>query len=81
MNQTLTTLGITETVSPPLRRFVRYTISDDAVLTLTDAAEILPGRSSTNRAWIEVYVEPIQSPSKRCLYRWGDIVAAMKEAM
>jgi hypothetical protein len=81
MNQTLTTLGTTETVSPRLTTDVRYSISDDAVLTLTDAAEILPGRSSTNRAWIEVYVEPIQSPSKRCLYRWGDIVAAMKEAM
>jgi hypothetical protein len=78
MNQTLTTLGITETVSPPLRRFVRYTISDDAVLTLTDAAEILPGRASTNRTWIEAHVEPIQSPSMRWLYRWGDVVATLK---
>jgi hypothetical protein len=43
MNQTMTTLGTTETVSPTLRRSVRYTSSDDAVLTLTDAAEILPG--------------------------------------
>ena len=61
-------------------RGIRYTISDAALLTLTDAAEILPGRCSTNRDWIERNVEKIYSPSMRALYRWGDIVTAMKEA-
>jgi hypothetical protein len=63
-----------------LHRGIRYTISDAAVLTVTDAAEILPGRCSTNREWSESNVEKIYSPSMRVLYRWGDIVAAMKEA-
>ena len=83
------TVPETPTAKPPnevmtskkhLHRGIRYTISDAALLTLTDAAEILPGRCSTNREWIENNVEKIYSPSMRVLYRWGDIVAAMKEA-
>ena len=63
-----------------LERAVRFTVSNDSVLTLTEAANLLHGRAATNRQWIRQHVIPLSGPSKRDLYRWGDIVAELKEA-
>jgi hypothetical protein len=81
MNATAKTTSEETTSTGPqhLHWSIRYMISDGAVLTLTHAGEILPGREATNRRWIEQNVEKIYSPSGRSLYLWGDIVAAMKE--
>jgi hypothetical protein len=57
----------------------RLLVSNDALLTLTEAAEILDGRAVVNRDWIRSYVQPVRSPNGRELYLWGDILDRLKE--
>ena len=57
----------------------RLMVSNDALLTLTEAAEILDGRAVVNRDWIRSYVHPVRSPNGRELYLWGDILTRLKE--
>ena len=57
----------------------RLLVSNDALLTLTEAAEILDGRAAVNRDWIRTHVDPVRSPNGRDLYQWGDITRRLKE--
>ena len=57
----------------------RLTISGDAVLSAEQVVEILGGRASVVRRWLQ-QVPPLRHPTGRRAYLWSDIVAYLKEA-
>lgn len=64
-----------------LRILRRLVVSADAVLSAEEVIEEVGGRAAIVRAWLrnaEVY--PLRHPSGRRVYRWGDIVEAMRRA-
>lgn len=63
-----------------LRRLKRLVISADALLSPEEVIEHVGGRAAIVRAWLRDNVFPLRHPSGRRVYRWGDVVDAMRRA-
>ena len=61
---------------PFLRDIRRAAVTADALLTLDDVCELIPGRDADVRRWVETNVRPISGPCGT-LYRWRDVLRAM----
>ena len=59
------------------RRQWRASITEAALVTAEDAAELLPGRATTVRRWLE-RVPRYRLPNGQEVYRWGDILQALE---
>lgn len=59
---------------------MRTTVSADAVLTPADVVHMIGGREGVVRNWLRQAVPTLRHPSGRTVYRWGDVLDAMKRA-
>jgi hypothetical protein len=59
---------------------MRTTVSADAVLTPADVVHMIGGREGIVRNWLREAVPTLRHPSGRTVYRWGDVLDAMKRA-
>lgn len=57
---------------------LRAALGESAVYTVREAARLLPGRESKNRAWIERQ-GIVTEVDGRALVIWGDVLARMRE--
>ena len=62
----------------PPTRLSRHTVSADAILSAEEVIQLLGGRSSVTRRWLR-RVAPLPHPSGRRVYRWGDVIAKLRE--
>lgn len=60
-----------------IRRLWRALLRPDALLTLDEALEVLPGRPEAVRAWLVARVLPCGRVAGVDLYSWGEIVEAV----
>ncbi|HOI36708.1 MAG TPA: hypothetical protein PLF11_04955 [Bacillota bacterium] len=58
----------------------RTTLSPDAVLTVDEVIEAVGGRAPVVRTWLRDSVVPLRHPSGRIVFRWGDVLNAMRGA-
>ena len=63
---------------PWLRRIWRGSLSRDALLTLTEVVDAIPGADAEVRAWIRLHVPPRTGPCGE-LWRWGDVLDATQK--
>ena len=63
-----------------VRQLKRLIVSADALLSPEEVVRHLGGRAAIVRAWLRNNVLPIRHPSGRRVYRWGDVVEAMRRA-
>lgn len=61
-----------------LRRMWRAQLSADALLTLSEAAEAMPGSPRLAREWLPEHVAPAAEILGQPLYRWGDVQDALR---
>jgi hypothetical protein len=61
---------------PWLRDIRRAAVTGDAILTLDDVCELLPGRDGDVRAWVQREVRALRGPCGT-LYRWRDVLRAL----
>lgn len=61
-------------------RTERSGVSDSAVLPPEDIIRLVGGRAALVREWLRNNVVPLRHPSGRKVYRWGDVVDAMRRA-
>lgn len=61
---------------PFLRDIRRAAVTSDALLTLDDVCELIPGRDADVRAWVQAHVRALSGPCGS-LYRWRDVLRAM----
>jgi len=70
-----------ETVGTKLAKVLRRTtLSPDAVLTVDEVIETVGGRAPVVRAWLKESVLPLRHPTGRVIFRWGDVLDAMRRA-
>jgi hypothetical protein len=62
-------------LKPFLRDIRRAAVTSDALLTLDDVCELIPGRDGDVRAWVQREVKALSGPTCR-LYRWKDVQEA-----
>ena len=60
--------------------FRRLMVSADALLSAEEVVELIGGRKAPVRAWLRGGVPTMPHPTGRTLYRWGDVVDAMRRA-
>ena len=73
--------GSSENVVAKLAKVLRRTtLSQDAVLTMDEVIESVGGRAPVVRAWLRRAVVPLRHPSGRVIFRWGDVLDAMRRA-
>lgn len=58
----------------------RTTLSPDAVLTTDEVIEAVGGRAPIVRTWLKDSVVPLRHPTGRVVFRWGDVLDAMRGA-
>ena len=61
-----------------LERVHLVAISRDALVTADMIVRALKGRSRTIRGWIKANLQPVNHPTGRALYIWGDVLAALR---
>jgi len=61
-----------------LERLHLAAISRDALVTADMIVRALKGRSQVVRGWIKTQLRPIEHPTGRDLYIWGDVLAALR---
>jgi hypothetical protein len=61
---------------PWLRDIRRAAVTGDALLSLDDVCELIPGREVDVRAWVQRNVRVLAGPCGD-LYRWRDVLRAM----
>lgn len=61
---------------PFLRDIRRAAVTSDALLTLDDVVELIPGRDADVRRWVEGNVKALSGPCGT-LYRWRDVLKAL----
>ncbi len=59
------------------RRQWRASITETALLTAEEVAEVLPGRATTIRKWLDK-VPRYRLPNGQEVYRWGDILRTLE---
>lgn len=70
-----------ENVGAKLAKILRRTtLSPDAVLTVDEVIETVGGRAPVVRAWLRRAVVPLKHPTGRVIFRWGDVLNAMRGA-
>ncbi len=70
-----------ENVGAKLAKILRRTtLSPDAVLTVDEVIETVGGRAPVVRAWLKGAVVPLKHPTGRVIFRWGDVLDAMRGA-
>lgn len=69
-----------EMAAAVLDTLARTTLSPDAVLSVPEVVHALGGRQSVVRGWLRSDVIPLRHPSGRVVYRWGDVLDAMRRA-
>lgn len=70
-----------ESVAAKLAKVLRRTtLSPDAVLTTDEVIEAVGGRAPVVRAWLKDSVMNLRHPTGRVIYRWGDVLDAMRGA-
>jgi hypothetical protein len=69
-----------EMTAAVLDTLARTTLSPDAVLSVPEVVHALGGRQSVVRGWLRSDVIPLRHPSGRMVYRWGDVLDAMRRA-
>lgn len=67
---------IVRALRPFLRDIRRASVTADALLTLDDVCELLPGRDAEVRAWVRANVRALNGPCGT-LYRWRDVLKVM----
>ncbi len=63
-----------------LKVLKRTTLAPDAVLTVDEVIEAVGGRAPVVRQWLKSSVLPLRHPTGRVIYRWGDVLDAMRGA-
>lgn len=63
-----------------LKLIRRTAVSADAVMSATEVIELVGGRAAVVREWLRKAVLPLRHPSGRKVYRWGDVLDAMRRA-
>jgi hypothetical protein len=63
-------------LKPFLRDIRRAAVTSDALLTLDDVCELIPGRDGDVRAWVQREVKALSGPCGT-LYRWRDVLRAL----
>jgi hypothetical protein len=58
----------------------RTTVSADAVVTPAEVVDLIGGREGVVRIWLRNTVPALRHPTGRTIYRWGDVLDAMKRA-
>jgi len=64
-----------------LRTFddIRFaSISRDTIVSPRDVERLLRGRSSDIRAWLKANVTPVDHPTGREMYIWGEVLDALR---
>lgn len=56
---------------------LRHTVTADALLSAEEVVHVLGGRQSVVRRWLR-QVPAIWHPSLRRVYRWGDVLDALR---
>jgi len=70
-----------EAVATKLAKVLRKTtLSPDAVLTADEVIEAVGGRAPVVRNWLKDSVVPLKHPTGRVIFRWGDVLNAMRGA-
>ena len=59
---------------------LRHTVTADALLTAEQVVHLLGGRQSVVRRWLR-QVPSMWHPTGRRLYRWGDVLASLRQQM
>lgn len=57
----------------------RAALTQDALLSLDEAAEALPGETPRNRSWVQMNVATVGDVAGVAVYRWGDVVARVAD--
>lgn len=68
-----------DVVLPYLQRIWRATLTPASLLTLEEAAEVLPGDDPKALAWLKNHVTPQVELAGKQLYSWADILLATKQ--
>ncbi len=55
------------------RRMWRASITESALLTAEEVAELIPGRVQVNRRWLD-HVPRLRLPSGQEVFRWGEVL-------
>ncbi len=58
----------------------RLIVTADALLSADEVINLIGGRKAPVRAWLRGGVPTMPHPTGRTLYRWGDVVDAMRRA-
>ena len=58
----------------------RLIVTADALLSADEVVNLIGGRKAPVRAWLRAGVPTMPHPTGRTLYRWGDVVDAMRRA-
>jgi len=76
-------------ITPPDDELENYTLSAailalkhalvhrDSLVTASQIEKLLRGRSSVVRSWIIQHLTPVDHPTGRALYLWGDVLDAL----
>src|SRR5262245_9749149 len=57
----------------------RAALTPDALLTLDEASEALPGETTRSRSWVAANVATVGDVAGIAVYRWGDVVARVSD--